>query len=95
MLIGMGVAYLKVIMNKRLINGVYYYYYYYYLELSIDRINSIQDSLIRVLLRLLVTHTDLCYYQGLHDVVLTFLLLPLNVDTTFAIMNVLVQYHIR
>ncbi|XP_019859253.1 PREDICTED: TBC1 domain family member 20-like isoform X1 [Amphimedon queenslandica] len=64
-------------------------------ELLIERINSIQDSLIRVLLRLLVTHTDLCYYQGLHDVVLTFLLLPLNENITFAIMNVLVQYHIR
>uniref|UniRef100_A0A1X7TCM1 Rab-GAP TBC domain-containing protein n=1 Tax=Amphimedon queenslandica TaxID=400682 RepID=A0A1X7TCM1_AMPQE len=64
-------------------------------ELLIERINSIQDSLIRVLLRLLVTHTDLNNYQGLHDVVLTFLLLPLKEDTTFAIINVLVQYHIR
>ena len=65
------------------------------LELSEERRVDIQDSLTRIILRLLVTHSDLCYYQGLHDVVLTFLLLPLNEDVTFAIMNVLVQYHIR
>lgn len=55
---------------------------------------TIQGQLERVILRLLAENTSLHYYQGLHDVVLTFLLVT-GEDLAYAIMNVLVRYHIR
>ena len=37
---------------------------------------------------------DICYYQGLHEVVLS-LLLVLGEDLTYAVMKKLTQYHLR
>lgn len=55
---------------------------------------TIQGQLERVILRLLAENPCLHYYQGLHDVVLTFLLVT-GEELAYAIMNVLVRYHIR
>ena len=44
--------------------------------------------------RLLVEHPKLHYYQGLHDIVITFLLV-MGEENTYAIMSMLVNYHIR
>lgn len=64
-------------------------------DLSDESREVIQQELRDVILRLLVTHSDLCYYQGLHDVVLTFLLLLDKLDVTFSVLDVLVRYHMR
>lgn len=53
-----------------------------------------QDQMERVILRLLAECPELHYYQGLHDVVLT-LLLVTGEDIAYAIMSVLVRCHIR
>lgn len=53
-----------------------------------------QNQLERVILRLLAENPRLHYYQGLHDVVLTFLQV-VGEDVTYAIMAVLVRCHIR
>lgn len=53
-----------------------------------------QDQLERVILRLLAENPQLHYYQGLHDVVLTFLLV-VGEHIAYAIMSVLVRCHIR
>ncbi len=58
-----------------------------------DRV-KIQGGLERVILRLLVNNKGLHYYQGLHDVVLTFLPV-MGEKLTFAIMDVLVKCHLR
>ena len=55
---------------------------------------AIQEQLARVILRLLVEHPKLHYYQGLHDIVITFLLV-MGEENTYAIMSMLVNYHIR
>ena len=47
-----------------------------------------------VILRLLAENPELHYYQGLHDVVLTFLLV-VGEEVTYAIMSMLVRCHIR
>ena len=53
-----------------------------------------QQQLERVIIRLLAENPKLHYFQGLHDVVLTFLL-EMGEDIAYAIMNVLVKCHIR
>ena len=47
-----------------------------------------------MILRLLSENSNLHYYQGLHDIVITFLLV-VGEEIAFAIMNMLVKYHIR
>jgi hypothetical protein len=64
-------------------------------ELTDEGRNHLQDQLTRVITRVLVTHPHLSYYQGFHDVVLTFLLVLEDEDLTFSIVDILVQYHIR
>ena len=54
----------------------------------------IQGQLERVILRLLAENPELHYYQGLHDVVLTFVLVT-GEDLAYAIMSTLVHCHIR
>lgn len=61
---------------------------------SVERRRAIQEQLTRVILRVLAEHRGLHYYQGLHDIVLT-LLLVLGEEITYAVMDVLVSYHIR
>ena len=73
---------------------IYYHYSHLLIDFSDVRCTELLDELTRVILRLLVAHTELCYYQGLHDITLT-LLLVLGEDVTFGIMNILVQYHLR
>ena len=55
---------------------------------------EIQEQLLRVILRLLSENEELHYYQGFHDIVITFLLVC-GEDMAYAIMSVLVKYHIR
>lgn len=47
-----------------------------------------------MILRLMSENSDLHYYQGLHDIVITFLLV-VDEEMAYAIMNTLVKYHIR
>lgn len=61
---------------------------------SAAKSKEIQEKLLRVILRTLSEHSDLYYYQGFHDIVITFLLVG-GEDFAYAIVNVLVQYHIR
>lgn len=63
--------------------------------ISVEEQGLIQNRMEKVILRLLMTHSKLCYYQGLHDVTLTFLLVLQEEDMTFAVMDTLVQYHLR
>ncbi len=63
-------------------------------DFSSHRRCNVQEQLTRVILRLLAEHKDLYYYQGFHDIVLTFLLV-LGEDVTYAVMDVLVTFHIR
>lgn len=64
------------------------------LEFMDSERQEIQDQLERVILRLLAEDPQLHYYQGLHDVVLTYLLV-VGEDIAYAIMKVLVRCHIR
>ena len=47
-----------------------------------------------IILQLLIHHPDIHYYQGLHDIVLTFVL-TVGDTLAYAIMDVLVEYHLR
>lgn len=55
---------------------------------------EIQDKLLHVILRLLSENPILHYYQGFHDIVITFLLVGGD-DFAYAIVSVLMKYHIR
>lgn len=59
-----------------------------------DQRKAVQEKLTRVILRLMSENSDLHYYQGLHDIVITFLLV-VDEKIAYAIMNMLVKYHIR
>lgn len=63
-------------------------------DYSESRRSEVKEQLSRVILRLLAENKALHYYQGLHDIVITFLLV-VGEDTTYAIMNTLVNFHIR
>ncbi len=63
-------------------------------DYSEARQKLVRDQLTRVILRLLAENSNLHYYQGLHDVVLTILLVA-GEDVSYAIMRVLVNHHIR
>lgn len=56
--------------------------------------DALKEQLTRIILRLLAENEELHYYQGLHDVALT-LLLVMGEDIAFAIMAVITRYHIR
>lgn len=62
--------------------------------LSEEQRKVLQGQLETIILRLLAENPDLHYYQGLHDIVLTFLLAT-GQDVAYAIMSALVQCHIR
>lgn len=64
------------------------------LEFTESERQETQNQLERVILRLLAENPRLHYYQGLHDVVLTFLQV-VGEDISYAIMSVLVRCHIR
>ena len=80
--------------NGPLVLVQWYWYNGPLLEFTLERNTLLQEQLKRVILRLL-SENDLCYYQGLHDVVLTFLLVLDEEDLTFALTNVLVKHHLR
>lgn len=67
---------------------------FFFSELSTEQRKLIQEQLSRIILRLLVEQKGICYYQGLHEVVLS-LLLVLGEDLTYAVMKKLTQYHLR
>lgn len=66
----------------------------YLTDYSEARRKEVQEKLLTVILRLLSENPDLHYYQGFHDIVITFLLVG-GEDFAYAIVNVLVKYHIR
>ena len=55
---------------------------------------EVKEQLTRVILRLLAENNALHYYQGLHDIVIT-LLLVLGEELCHAVMETLVTFHIR
>lgn len=55
---------------------------------------SYQDQLVDLIMRVLVEHDELHYYQGYHDICVTFLLV-LGEDLAFATLNVLSLQHLR
>lgn len=55
---------------------------------------SMQDQLVDCIMRVLVANSDLHYYQGFHDIVVTFLLV-VGEDITFALMQNLSANHLR
>ena len=65
-----------------------------YVDYSKERQTEVQEQLTRVILRLLAENSQLHYYQGLHDVVIT-LLLVTGEEISYSIMSVLVTHHIR
>ena len=65
-----------------------------YVDYSKERQTEVQEQLTRVILRLLAENSQLHYYQGLPDVVIT-LLLVTGEEISYSIMSVLVTHHIR
>ena len=59
-----------------------------------DQVAKMQEDMTRLILRLLHENPDIHYYQGLHDIVVTFLL-EVGARTAYAMMTVLVHHHIR
>ncbi|XP_063712850.1 TBC1 domain family member 20-like [Symsagittifera roscoffensis] len=57
-------------------------------------VEKYMDDLIEVILKILDTDTELHYYQGFHDVLVTFLMV-LGKELTFAVACKLVQSHLR
>ena len=55
---------------------------------------AMQDQLVDVIMWVLVTHPELHYYQGYHDIVVTFLLV-LGEHLTFGVMDKLSKQHLR
>lgn len=53
-----------------------------------------QEDLTNLILRLLHENPDIHYYQGLHDIVVTFML-EVGARMAYSIMAVLVHHHIR
>lgn len=59
-----------------------------------DQRAVLQDQLVDVIMRILVKHKDLHYYQGYHDICVTFLLV-VGEDVTFALIDKLSTNHLR
>ncbi|XP_076469786.1 TBC1 domain family member 20-like isoform X2 [Babylonia areolata] len=55
---------------------------------------SLQDKLVDVIMRVLVRHPELHYYQGFHDICVTFLLV-VDEDMAFALVEKLSLSHLR
>lgn len=55
---------------------------------------ALKEQLTRIILRLLAENKEVHYFQGLHDIALT-LLLVVGEDIAYAIMTVIAKYHIR
>ncbi|ESP03750.1 hypothetical protein LOTGIDRAFT_64842, partial [Lottia gigantea] len=55
---------------------------------------ALQDVLISVIMRVLVNNSQLHYYQGFHDICVTFLLV-VEEDVAFALVEKLTQNHLR
>lgn len=55
---------------------------------------ALKEQLTRIILRLLAENKEVHYFQGLHDIALT-LLLVVGEDIACAIMTVIAKYHIR
>ncbi|XP_050396764.1 TBC1 domain family member 20 [Patella vulgata] len=55
---------------------------------------ALQDILVDVIMRVLVNNSELHYYQGFHDICVTFLLV-VDEDVAFAIVEKLSQKHLR
>ncbi|KAL8570500.1 hypothetical protein ACOMHN_034535 [Nucella lapillus] len=55
---------------------------------------SLQDRLVEVIMRVLVKHPELHYYQGYHDICVTFLLV-VDADMAFALVEKLSLSHLR
>lgn len=62
--------------------------------MEVDVRMAMQDQLVDCIMRTLVHHEDLHYYQGFHDIVVTFLLV-VGEDVTFALMDKLCRNHLR
>ena len=56
--------------------------------------DALKGQLTRIILRLLAENKELHYYQGLHDIALT-LLLVAGEDLAYAIMAIITRYHVR
>lgn len=65
-----------------------------FIDYSETKRKEVQDKLLHVILRLLSENPILHYYQGFHDIVITLLLVGGD-DFAYAIVSVLVKYHIR
>lgn len=59
-----------------------------------DKRLALQDKLVDLILRVLVRHPELHYYQGYHDICVTFLL-AVGEDTAFAVVDKLSTTHLR
>ena len=56
---------------------------------------SLQDQLVDVIMWILVQNKDLHYYQGYHDIVVTFLLVLQSEELTFSCVERLSKSHLR
>jgi len=63
-------------------------------DILLIRRRRYQQQLMNIILQLLIQHPDIHYYQGLHDIVLTFVL-AVGDKLTYAIMDKLVEHHLR
>jgi hypothetical protein len=59
-----------------------------------DEVAQTQEQALRIILRLLHENPEINYYQGLHDIVVTFVI-EVGERAAYEIMNVLVHHHIR
>ncbi|XP_053391429.1 TBC1 domain family member 20-like [Mercenaria mercenaria] len=55
---------------------------------------GLQDQLVDLIMRVLVRHEELHYYQGYHDICVTFLLV-VGEDVAFALVDKLSMNHLR
>ena len=63
-------------------------------ELPLIRRRQYQQQILNIILQLLIHHPDIHYYQGLHDIVLTFVL-AVGDKVAYAVMDTLVENHLR
>ncbi|XP_065914315.1 TBC1 domain family member 20-like [Dysidea avara] len=63
-------------------------------EIPLIRRRRYQQQILNIILQLLIHHPDIHYYQGLHDIVLTFVL-AVGDKVAYAVMDMLVEHHLR
>ena len=61
---------------------------------SSDQVTLTQEQTLKLILRILQDNPELHYYQGFHDIVITFII-EVGERIAYEIMNVLVHNHIR